>query len=167
MAWFKILQEYTEAIGNSEYSVYKNLFLTVGQLTNKYQQIISLCGVDGILRVAYSKYLCEELNRLLGTNFKFNFRDESQYLKELDRCLNRASAIKIQLDLKLLQLYALKEKESKNGVVKQDRAYYISVMIQLSNHAKYNISDTITVMEYATRLKQYKEYVESLKTVNK
>lgn len=163
VAWTNIIQQYTEAIGNLEFSIYKKLYSVVSELSLKYDQIICLCGKEGILKVAYSRYLCNELNKLVNASFTFDYKDWDSYQMELARCEKRGAAIKIQLDLKLLQLYAIKKK-SEGVDEKQDRAYYISIMIQLSNYAKFIIPETITLFEYCQRLKQYKQYIDSLNT---
>lgn len=174
-AWNNILQEYTETIGDNEYRLHLSLFRSISELQLTLDQIRSLAAEEkrdpvtgditelGILRKLYSRYLCNELNKLLKTSFRLNWADQASYQEELNKCMRRSKAIKISLDLKLLQFEAIEKKhEDKKGHT-YTRPYFISVLINLSNHAKYQIPDTITVLEYCERMKQYNQYAETLK----
>lgn len=165
-AWNDILSEYTESISNNEYRLYISLYkeITILQLT--YEQVHILAEV---LNTVYSKKLCDELNSLLRTSCKFNPLDVSSYRDELLKCVRRSAGIKLKLDLKLLQFDAIKKKhEQKAGDKMEDgREYFTSVMITLSDHAKYQLPDTITVLEYCERIKRLNKHLETLKNVKR
>lgn len=153
--WIDILQEYTDAIGNNEskmsLSIYKELIVLDSKL-----KIVHAC--IAVLEGDYEESIATMLNEICRTNY--NFQGETK-IKELKSCLNRSKSIKIAFDLKMMQFEGLREKI--NNDEKPTRKHFTSVLIFLSNHAKYNISDSITVLEYCERLKQYNYYCQQTK----
>jgi len=173
-AWNNILIEYTEAIGNHEYKMYISLYKEISLLKSTYKQIEILAGevmVDeetgertgGILRFIYSEYLCKELNRLLKTSCRFNWDDQASYQEELSKCMRRSKSIKISIDLKLIRFDAIEQKQKGKEGKQYTRAYFDSMLINLSDRAKFEINETITVSKYCERIKRFSQYVESVK----
>ncbi len=174
-AWDNILQEYTEAIGANEYKLYLSLYREVTNLDIEYKQIRSfadiLCEIQNyiILKnydvlpfvLESQKKFSNELNKLLRTECKFNNRDPSGFQEEINKCLRRSKALKIKLDLKLLA-FAEIQKKNKDGAP-MDRRYFDSMLITISDYAKYEIGEQITVSKYCERIKRYNHYCESLK----
>mgnify|MGYP007007267519 CR=1 FL=1 len=159
-AWANILQEYSEKIGNAEYKVYIKLYQEIIILELSLEQVYSL--VD-ILQHCYDESLAKELNELLKTDCKFNWKDQASYQAELLKCIRRSKSIKIQHDLKMMQFEAI-QKKHEGKEQKQDRAYYTSMLVTLSDHAKYHITEMITVAEYCERIKRFTQFVENLKS---
>jgi len=175
-AWNNILQDYSEAIGTGEYRLYISLYKEISLLKIDYESIHTI--VDALRSIqefivindydvnedVYScqKVLCKELNKLLHTSCRFNNRDDISYHEELNKCIRRTGGLKIRLDLKLLA-FAEIEKKAKDGK-KMDRAYFDSMLITISDHAKYEIGENITVSKYCERIKRYNLYCESLKS---
>ena len=158
--WNGILSEYSEAIGNHEYKLYIGLYKEITILKLTYDQINNAVS---LLQVTYSEYLCKQLNKLLKTDFRLNWKDQASYQEQLLKCIRRSKAIKIQLDLKIMQFEAIQKKHESKGEPR-GREYFVSVLISLSDHAKYPIHDTITVGEYCERLKRFNAYLETLKS---
>lgn len=159
-AWNNILSEYTEAIGNHEYRIYISLYKEISLLKLSYNQIITSIEM---LRVVYSEYLCQQLNNLLKTSCKFNYKDQNSYQEELSKCLRRSKSIKISIDLKVLQFDAIQKKHFGKEEQKYTRGYFDSILINLSDHAKYEIHESITVSKYCERIKRFNKYIETLK----
>ena len=161
-AWETILAQYTEIVGTQEYRLYKETAVLKIQI----DQINMLAhrGNDelqpGILRMVYDEDLAKELNSLLKTNCRFNYLDPKSYHAELDKCINRSKALKIQLDLKNLRFKAIQEKNSKHEKKQLDRQYFISILITLSDFAKYRIEENIKMSEYCERLKRFADYCD-------
>ena len=170
-AWAVIINQYTDIIGSHEYKMYVSMFKEVALLKLTLQQINIIIAKEdkekgikpGILRLGYDEFFAGEINRLLGTSCRFNWNDQKSYYAELDKCVNRSKAIKIQLDLKLLKFEAIEKKNTQSAVTKIDRQYFVSILITLSDHAKYPILDNIKMSEYCERIKRFNIYCEQLK----
>ncbi len=159
-AWSNILSEYSDAIGNAEYKLYVSTYRDVVELELKYE---SVRGGIALLRTGiYSKFVHETLNRDLQHKFTFNYKDEASYMAELDKAERRSKGIRVAIDLKTLQLDAL-EKKHKDGR-KIDEKYFDAILISLSDHARFEITDSITVSVFCERLRRYNAYCEQLKT---
>lgn len=168
-AWENISQQYIERIGTSEYKMYIALYKEINTLKISLNQINIIAqreaeGIEpGILRLYYVEKLAQELNSLLRTNCKFNYADAKSYHAELDKCIRRSKSIKIQLDLKLLTFDAIEKKNKGKKGQKMDREYFTSILVTLSDHAKYHIADNIKMGEYCERLKRFIQYCEKSK----
>lgn len=161
-AWSEIRQQYADAIGDHEHRFATSLYKEVSLLKNKYQSIILLIDM---LSHAYKKELADELNDLLGTNFSFNTDDTEKYAHELQRCLTRSNSFLLDLELKERQYESISGNSSKSSKPPK-KEYFYSILITLSDHAKYAVQDTITVFEFCERLKRYNHYVEEVKRLN-
>ena len=157
-AWKSIINDYSDMMGNAEYKVYTGLFKEVAILKITYDQISIILSV---LRKQYVPYFCDELRELLSVNFPFDTANMEQYDADLDRCERRSKAIKIRLDLKQAEFDAIEAKFSKEGKVQYDHNFFISVLIKLSKHNGYKITNDITVAEYCNYMKEYKKYFET------
>lgn len=155
-AWGNIQTEYADAIGNHEYRLYVNLFKEVTLLSVNLQLIMTAIE---ILEDVYSKELTGKLNKLLSSNITLDPADPEKYKSSLKRFDMRSKGLKIDLDLKQIQLKAMEAKINKPGD-KPTREYYHSVLITLSDHAKYQIPDSITVFEFCDRMKRFVNYCE-------
>lgn len=157
-AWQNILAQYSDAIGDQEFKLYTNLLKEVTILSVNLQLIHHL--VDTLWKI-YDERLAKELNQLLGTSFKFNPHDNESYQNELARCINRSKSLKIKLTLKMTQFEALEKKQVKN--TKPTYEYYDSILITLSDHAKYQLyADDMTVFQYCERINRLNKYLENL-----
>ncbi len=177
--WEDILQEYTERVAHHEYKLYLSLLreITDLRITHKQIQLLAHAGDEaneipkGALRQVYDKYLAGELNGLLKTTFRLNWADQKTYNQELDKAVRRSGSIKIKADLKAMQFEAIRKRHEKRlneqPTKAQDRAYFTNILISLSDHAKFQIADTITVYEYCERIKRLNEYCEQFKTLKR
>lgn len=156
-AWTDILQQSSEAGGSHEYRLYVNLYkeLSIIQLT--LDQILITIR---FLNKTYNKYLCDELNKLVKMKFEFNPDNPEQYQEDLERAYRLSKGLKIRYDLKKQQFEAI-EKKFKEGDQAPTREYFCSMLITLSDHAKYPVTDQITVGEYYERIKRFNQYVDS------
>ena len=157
--WQSISEQYANACGNSEYSLYFNLFKRIGIIT---QDLADIHNFIELLSIIYYEPIARELNSLLKTNFRFDPSNQIEYQATLKRCYNRSRGLKIELDLKKLQYEEMEKKLSKNE--KPTREYYYKILITLSDHAGYDLRpDMITVFEYCERLQRLKKHFESAK----
>lgn len=170
-AWETISHKYIERIGTNEYKMYVALYKEINLLKISLNQVNIIAQREdkekniepGILRLYYVEKLAKELNSLLKTNCTLNYNDPKSYHAELDKCIRRSKSIKIQLDLKLLTFDAIEKKNKGNKGQKMDREYFTSILVTLSDHAKYQIADNIKMGEYCERLKRFIQYCEKSK----
>lgn len=158
-AWANIYDEFVNSMGDSENKMYLQLLKEITRLDNK------LKIVELIVKVLSTPYrdesandLIDLLNKICNTKFKFN--DPS----ELQRCINRSRSFKIQLDLKLSQFKEMQKKMEAGGSHKPTKEYFLSLLITLSDHVKYEVTDKITVFDFCERMKRFKKYCEQLNT---
>lgn len=159
LTWMQVQGEYADAIDNHEHKMYISLFKEVTILALNLQTINALVGA---LEQLYVPEFGIELNKILNASFKLDPSDPDKYRATLKSCIMRSKSIKINLDLKQMQLAAMQEKMNEPGK-KPTREYFISILTALSNHVKYHISDSITVYEFCDRLKTFNKYCEQVK----
>ena len=165
-SWESIVTEYSDSLGSTEYNLFGHLFKEVKLLEIDYACVQTCIGT---LRKIYSAYFCSELNMLLHTNFKFsdfvddkgNVFDVNSYYALIDKCERRSKAMKIRLDLKMIEFDAVKDKMSGKGK-EIDKNYFTSILIILSKHNNYRITKDITVAEYCEYMKQFNLYCEQM-----
>lgn len=163
-AWQEIQEQYAEAVGDGMQREYLRKLRDVTNLNVDYtmvqiavQQLSIIIPyhfrdpADPDFKHAFEFYRTD-LNRLV--NAKFTFNNPATYEQELQRCLNRAKGIKIELDLQGLNFEAFREKMEKEKA--PDDRYFDSILISLSDVAGYHLNDQITVFEFCERLNRAK-----------
>ncbi len=163
-AWQDIQEQYAEAIGDGVQREYLrklrnvtnlNVDFTMVQMAVQQLSIIIPYHLndprDPEFKFAFEFYRTD-LNRLVSANFQFD--NPATYGQELQRCLNRAKGIKIELDLQTLNFEAFRNKMEKEK--EPDDKYFDSILISLSDLAGYHLNDQITVFEFCERLNRAK-----------
>jgi hypothetical protein len=164
-AWEQISQEYADAIGDTEHRMYVSVYRDVKVLGTTLQQIHWL--IAQLKEVYFSGY-ANRLNNLLKTNFKFDYTNPAQYFNELSRCINRSKGIKIDLDLKMVQFEVMqKSRQQQSEGKRPTREYYQAILITLSDHVKYPISDSITVYEFCDRMRRFSDYCKQVAKIKR
>lgn len=157
-AWLNVRSQFADAIGNNEYVLFRNTYKNIAVLEISLRAIASM--VD-ILRVIYHPEIAKRLNNELGTKIIFDPTDPLKYQKTLDGCVTRSKSIKIKIDLLEIQQQGLNERHQEGG--RTTLEYYQSILITLSDHAKYPITDKITVFEFCDRIKRFNKFCEQQK----
>lgn len=160
-AWQNIKMQFADAIGNHEFVLFKNVFRDKTVLSINLANISMMVDV---LRRVYNKDIADRLNKALGTKVDFNYLDAEAYHKQLDGCVMRSKSIKIKIDLMELQQKAMKDKHNEGS--EPTHEYYDSMLITLSDHAKYEIKDTISVFEFCTRVKRFNKHCDEIEKLN-
>lgn len=158
-AWVDIQAEYAHAVGTNEYRLYVGLLREVLILGAAMAQID--CFIS-LMEEFYHPEILSRLNKLLRTSFTLDPSDNEKYKATVKRFRMRSKGVKIDLDLKEIQLEGMKKK-MEGSATKPDRAYFHSVLVTLSDHAKYHITDSLTVFEYCERLRRYTNFCEKVK----
>lgn len=158
-AWLDIQQEYADIMGDSEQRNYLNALKEVHLLNCTLQQIaICIEWVGKCLPMLpnpavqeYVNRFSGDLNSFLDAAFVFDYNDPEQYKENLVKAERRSKGIKLSLDVAMVNEEALRPAADKQ---KPDDAYFQSILITLSDAAGYYITDTITVLEFAQRIKR-------------
>jgi hypothetical protein len=159
-AWENILMEYNDAMGDGEDKMYWQMFKDVEVLRITMKEI----DIDiQILSLQYDKKYADDLNNLLDSDFAFDTSDMEKYHNELKRCGNRSKGILIQYELKKGQFEEIKKKNEETNF-KVSREYFQSILITLSDHAKYEITDKIPVFQFCERVKRFGQYIKSIES---
>ncbi len=160
--WINMQQEYSDAIGSSEQKFYYSLLKDYALKKSIYNSIIIIINC---LSQAYSKDLCDKLNKINQSKFAFNIEDLAAYRNDLERSFVRSKSQKIKLDLLSRQIEEVGKKfDKEQGTKKVTREFYSSVLITLSDHAKYQLQDSISVFEFCDRLNRYNIYCDQLRS---
>jgi hypothetical protein len=158
-AWDQIKGEYADAIEHHEHKMYVSLFKEVSLLALNLQTINCLLEM---LEQIYVPQFAASVNSILKTSFQFDPADPSKYQATIKNCRMRSKSIKINLDLKQLQLDAMQGKGDEPGK-KPTREYYQSILVTLSNHVKYPVQDSISVFEFCDRMKRYSRECDDIR----
>lgn len=159
-AWNDIQEQYAGATGNAEHVNYIRLLREIAVLNTSYSQVQIAVQQLGAIIPIYLETNDQDYIGMINAyrdaliqlvDASFDFTNPETYESNLKRCLNRGKGInKIELDLKELTFQAVKEKlESQKPV---DDEYFDSILISLSDHAGYHLTDSITVYEFCNRL---------------
>lgn len=162
-AWGVIQCEYADTIEQQEHKMYVRLFKEVSILSLNLQTIN--CLVEMLEQIYVPEFMVA-LNKLLNTSFTLDPADPVKYQGTLKNCRMRSKAIKINIDLKNIQLQAMQNKVDEPGA-KVTREYFQSILITLSNHVKYPVQESITVFEYCDRLKRYNREFDEIRKQTK
>lgn len=158
-AWSEINLQYSDAMGDGEYRMYLKLYKEITILSANHQCVFLLIEM---LQYTYDPRLLSELNKIISTAMVLDPERPKEYASTLRRCFNRSKALKIELDLKLIQFESIKQKFTENGK-KPTRDYFQSILITLTDHAKVRVDDTISVFEFCERINRFNKHVETIK----
>lgn len=165
-AWFVIVDQYNAAIGDHEGKLFLSLYKAIALKETDLKTIELLAGADplGILRITYVEDMAKELNTLLGTKFVFDPSDAEKYLALLDRCVRRAKGLQLDLDRRKMEFESIQAKKKVKGkVVEVSREYFQTILINLSDYAKYTIDDKVTTFEFCERVRRLSTYLDKAK----
>ncbi|HEY4112187.1 hypothetical protein [Puia sp.] len=158
-AWFILVDQYNAAMGDTDGRLYLSLYKTI---VLKEIDIKMIHDIVGVLNIVYDADLAQKLNSLIGASFKFNPLDVEGYKKMLQRCLNRSKGLQLDLDRRRLEFDTLKAK-NQGEKIEPTREYFQTVLINLSDYAKYPVDDKITTFEYCERIRRLTKYLETVK----
>jgi len=165
LAWAQINQEYADVMGDNEHRMFVSVYRDIKVLETTLKLIHWL--VDQLREVYYVEF-ANRLNALLNTRFKFDHTKPEQYFNELTRCINRSKGFKIDLDLKLAQFEVMQKSRKEQGEGKKpSREYYQAILITLSDHVKYPVSDSITVFEFCDRMRRFNDYCKQVEKMKR
>jgi hypothetical protein len=158
-AWLDIQQEYADVIGDNEQRNYLNALKEVNILNCTLEQI-KIC-IDWLRKCLpflpndsiqeYVNKFGSDINTFVDAAYVFDHNDQDRYLKNLDNAERRSKGVMLSLQVAMANEEALRPAA---GNQKPDEAYFQNMLINLSDAAGYYITDTITVLEFAQRIKR-------------
>lgn len=175
--WENIKAQVAEVSGNNSHSFIKSLYKEVIELQLRYNDIISTIEQLRLLQTHFinrsydvpqylfdkQKDLAKKLNKEVNSSFAFNIFDEEKTYRELDGCVTRAGSLKIKLDLRTMAYEAERKKITSDKGEKLTHEYFDKVLINISDYAKYEIHEDITVAVFYERVRRYTDYCKTLK----
>lgn len=132
-----IQQQYNDAIGGREQNTSLSLVKEIKLLETDYNLVVLLVAQ---LRTCYVKRFADELNKILGTSFQFDITRLEAYDKLLDRCETRARNIKLQAELKNMQLQSTQP--TKEGQA-PTREYFTEVLVSIGNYIQAQLNPEV------------------------
>jgi len=178
-AWSIIQEQVAEIGGSDTHSLLKSLYKEVNELSLFYQEIhliVDSLRITLAICIEKSYDLPQEifdlqknnhkkLNKYLNSNFKFNIWDVDGYMRDLSGIITRSGSIKIKLDLRMMAYEQVKARVQSSGTSeKRTRQYYDRLLINISDHSKYEIAEDITVSKFFERVKRYTDYCKTLQS---
>lgn len=157
-AWADLMIQYNEGLGDNESRLFFSLHK---QILGKE---ITLQQVDFAIEVLRGVFVPEVLTFLNGVFFtciEYDPLDEDDRDRKLTVFRNQKASIRMAIDMKRIQYDAIKKKKSEGG--KPDRTYFQTILLNLSDYAKYEINDKITVFQYCERLRRLNKFLEQEK----
>jgi len=153
--------QFTDAMGSNDHKVYVQLTKEVAVLEATYWQIEELAKLLKMCceMKVFPSEVYKELNRLTNSNFPFSSDDHETNAKNIKRCINRSKSMLIRIQLLNGQLEAHHQKQTTGKVTV---AWFLQMLITLSDHAKYPVQDSITTFEFCERIKRFNQYHEQL-----
>ena len=159
--WLDIQQQYAEALGDTETSLTLNLYKQIVKLATTLSQVHRCLDV---LENVYVKQFADALNELLSTSFPFDVTKPDAYDANLKSCLTRSMNLELNMELKSASYEAMKGKSEGKPLTEE---YFQDMLITLSDHAKYAVTDEITVYQYTQRITRLNRYIEQLSSKKK
>ncbi len=107
----------------------------------------------------------KEINRVLQCSLKFSAEDPAEYDRDLKRAQTRLKGLRLRAKIDTDKLEAFATEAEKGNPMKADRQFFERVLINLSDHAKIELSaDRITVFQFTERVRRYNKYFETQKS---
>lgn len=160
-AWESIIEQYSSHMGNAEQQLYLSLYKEINKLSAAIEEV-RICV--HWLKDGYNGRLVSRLNNVLGTTFTFDIKRPEEYDKNLQKCINRSKGFKVNLDLKMAQFEAIKQKQEATDQATPTKEYYQSILITLRGSEGYFIeSEKISVFEFCEMIKRWNKKVEQAK----
>lgn len=180
-AWKTIQQEYSDAIGESDYKFYINQQRNVSMLLTKYKTLMAILEVMERFPFDLVEYWNEEelqaiktemgfhhaeVNKLVSQQFIFDISDEKKYRIELKKATSMGKNFKVIFDRKNQEL---KDIETKTGqtnkgeeTVPVTRRYFQTMLIFLGDNINTVLDDSMTVFAFCERIRRYNAHQEYL-----
>lgn len=170
-AWSDIQQQYADVMADLEYQHYLSKVKELAVLNVSLQQVqmaVQQLRILVPLRFAnpddpefldmINQYV-DSLQLLVGKRYDFT---SENHTTQLNDCLVRSKGIGLEIRLKEKVLEGIRKQLSEQGSEPTEE-YYLNILISLSDHAGYHLTDQITVYEFCDRFRRMRDAVAKLK----
>jgi len=160
--WQEIMIQFNEAMGDNEsrriFSLHKQIKSkdVTRDLINK--ALFMLRHPDRLTPKGIAKFE-KFLNDTLYSNIVLDLEDKDEYEDQLQVFKNMAASITLAIDMHMIEYKALKDKKKSVGQ-KPDRIYYQTVLLNLSDHAGYEVTDKISTFEFCERFRRLNNFID-------
>lgn len=171
-AWYKIQMDYHDIIGDASLKNYLRCFQklynynSLLQESEHLREIIPQVIVHMIIigkefhsypeMQAIREKFVGRVNKIHTSRFPFS--DES-HSNDCKRVRSLENGISLKRDIEALKLEQL-EKTTDADKKPVTREYFFSTLITLTDHSKIKLDDSITVYEFAQRIKRYQDFCQ-------
>lgn len=155
-AWSKIYEEYIDLIGDAHQKFYIKVSKEYSNLLARYTLLNT--SIDVLAHVFHPE-LAKKITGEIGGNFKFDIKNPVAYMSDIDGLRNRVKSLKIELQLKELELNTLQQSQSGEPVT---REYFTTIFINLRAFYKYYVPTTVSVSEFCLMLNDVTKQIEKI-----
>lgn len=147
--WETVFAKYT-----ANYQITNTIIITILSMLER-EPVLSNQGGDD----AKSTYqqLYSELNKSLHSNFHFSETDLQLNRQLIEKATRLNKGVKLKADMARQDYEILNKKEEAS---KPDDVYYQKILISLSDHAGFAITDSIMTFEYCERVLRLNTYID-------
>lgn len=162
-AWQEILLQYNEAMGDGEsrlfFSLHKQILQKEITLRQVRLALEMLTEPERLTPKGILKFQ-DFLNGIFFSTVQIDPEDPDDYQDKLQVWKNQSASIMLAIDLKRIEYDAIKNKKKSEGQ-KPDRAYFQTILLNLSDYVKYEVDDKISVFEFCERIRRLNNFLES------
>jgi len=158
-AWQEIREDFADSMGGYEQTIYLQKLKEMSVLELKLTRINVLLD---LLKELYYEPFAIHLNAELSTSLTLDPDKPKEYRRNLTILENRSRAYKIDINLLRIELETFQANVNEDHGPAEDfsRGYFQKILITLSDHAKFPITDLVTVFEFTERMKRWNSYCE-------
>lgn len=166
-SWQEIETQYSEAMGSGDHRVYFSLHKQILQKEISLRQvnlaIMYLQNIEQVKKhpagvVTFEKFL----NETFYTDVHLDLDDEEDYDERIGVWRNMKASILLNIDLKRMEYDAIGEK-LKSGGSKPTRAYFQTILLNMSDYAGYLVDDKMSTFEFCERFRRLEKFLEKNK----
>lgn len=158
-AWADLVVQYNEGLGDSESRLFFSLHKQILQKEITLQQVELAITM---LRGSHAPELLEFLNGVFFTQVRIDETDAEDRERKLNVFKNQKASIRMAIDMKRIQYDAIKRKKQSAGN-RPDRAYFQTMLLNLSDFAKYEVTDRISTFQYVERVRRLDKFLQKVK----
>lgn len=164
--WEEIFLDYLDMCKDDRIRFKVSLEKEIAILGARLQQIETCLFT---LTTIYVKDLVDHLHGMGYTDFKLDPTDLRQYEEDLNGVKDRSREMKIDRDLKVIELEELIESAKKEGSRKADRISFTNILSRVATYKGVAVirSSEITVSEFVAMFNEYLDHIKALKTSKK
>lgn len=160
-AWDRLQDQYTSSVGDNEHKLYLTAYKDLIDLEAQYNESVIL--IHALKHFFFQPFL-DDLNKLLNSDTKLDYKNDVKYYDQLKVLERKSKGLKLRADMKRATYNKIASQFNEKGKKSEapTREYFDGMLITLSDHAGYRLTDQITVFEYCERIRRLNKEKEKL-----